>query len=95
MVVWTTLVYSIFHYDAKYMDHGFHTNSRSVRVLPLVSMQLLGIRKKAQQLREILNSTTTYILHLEAWCSLVFHQVRASTIELVNYTWLDMVHTWK
>ena len=36
---------SIFHYDAEFMNHGFHTNFGSVCVLPLVSLQFLVIRK--------------------------------------------------
>ena len=31
----------------------------------------------------------------KAPCSLVFHQVKASPIELVSNIWLDMVHTLK
>ena len=50
IVVWTSLVGSIFHYDNESMDHGFHTNSGSVRVLPLMSMQCLGLRKELQPL---------------------------------------------
>ena len=76
MVVWTLLVSSIFHYDAKSMDHGFHTNSRSVHVLLLVQMQFFGIRKEVQPLWEILSSTILYYIW-KAQCSLVFHRVRA------------------
>ena len=94
MVVWTSLVRSISHYIAESMDHGFHTKSGSVRTLPLVSIQFLGIRKEIQPLWEILNSTTAYYIW-KARCSLVFHQVRASPIELVKRIWLDMIHTLK
>ena len=31
----------------------------------------------------------------KAWCSLIFHQVKASPTELVTNIWLDMVHTLK
>ena len=41
IVVWTSLVRSIFQSDAECMDHGFHTKSGIVCALPLVSMQLL------------------------------------------------------
>ena len=50
MVVWTSFVRSIFHYNAESMDHGFHTNFISVHVLSLVSFQRLGIRKEVQPL---------------------------------------------
>ena len=76
------------------MDHGFHTNFGSAHVLPLVSMPFFEIRKEVQPLWEILSSTTTYNIW-KARCSLVFHQVRASPIELVKSIWLDMVHTLK
>ena len=41
-----------------------------------------------------MSSTTTYYIW-KARCSLVFHQVRASPVELVNNIWLDIVHTLK
>ena len=59
-MVWISLVLSIFHYDVESMDHGFHTNSRSVHVLLLVQMQFFGIRKEVQPLWEILSSTKLY-----------------------------------
>ena len=54
--------WSIFHYDGKIMDHGFRTNFGSVHVLPLVSMQFLGIRNEVQPVWEILSTTTAYYI---------------------------------
>ena len=54
------LVYSIFHCTVESMDHGFNTNSRIVRVLPLLSMHFLGRSKVVQPLWELLSSTTIY-----------------------------------
>ena len=74
MVVWMSLVRSIFHYDPESMDHGFHIKPGSVHALPLVSMQFLGIRKEIQPLWEILSSIVAYYIW-KALCSLAFHQV--------------------
>ena len=40
--------------------------------------------------------SSTSINHFwKAQCSLIFHQLKTSTIELVSNIWLDIVHTLK
>ena len=94
MVVWTSLVRSVYHYDVETRDHGFSTNSGIVHVLPLVSMQFLGRRKEMQPLWELL-STTTICYIGNARCSSIFHQVRISPVEVVHNIWLDIINTLK
>ena len=94
MVVWMSLVYYAFHYDTESMDHGFYIKAGSVRALPLLSLQFSGTRKEIQPIWEILSSTIVYNIW-KVQCSLVFHQVKASSAELVTNIWLDIVHTLK
>ena len=92
--IWMSLLHSIFYYNAESMDHGFHTKSGSVHALPLMSMQLLGIRKEIQPLWEILSSTIAYYIWKARYSS-IYHQIRGSRVEVVCNISFDMVHTLK
>ena len=83
-MVWTSVVSYAFHYDAESMDHGFYTKSGSVRALPFLSIQFLGVRKEIQPVWEIFS----IIVHnnWKAQCSLVFHQVKATPSDLVGHS---------
>ena len=78
------------HYDVESMDHGFHTNSRSVHVLPLVYMHFFGIRKDVQPLWEILSSAILHIISGRLSALLVF--IKLEPYEL-NW-WIISCWTW-
>ena len=42
----------------------------------------------------VIEQSTVYYIW-KARCSLIFHQVRASPVEIVHNIWLDMIHTLK
>ena len=94
MVVWTSLVRDVFHYDNESMDHGFCTKFGRVHKVPLLSLQFTGIRKEVQPVWEILSSTTIYHIW-KTRCSLIFQQLKTPPAELVSNIWLDIVHTLK
>ena len=93
MVVWTSLVRDVFHYDNESMNHGFYTIYGSVHTLQLLlPLVFSGVRKEVQPVWEILSSTIVYHIW-KARCSLVFHQLKIPPVEVVSNIWLDMVHT--
>ena len=90
MVVWTSLVRDVFHYDNESMDHGFYTKYGSVHTLSLLSLQFSGVRKEVQSVWEILSSSIVYHIW-KARCSLIFHQLKTPPAKVVSSIWLDIV----
>ena len=60
----------------------------------LLSMQFLGRRKEMQPLWELLCNITIYYIWKASWSN-IFHEARASLVEMVHNIWRDMMHTLK
>ena len=89
--IWLDIVHTL---KGELDDIVEDTKYGSVRTLPLLSLQFLGVRKEVQPVWEILSSTIVYHIW-KARCSLVFHQLKTSPVEVVSNLWLDIVHTLK
>ena len=58
MIIWTSLIRSMFHYDVESLDDAFSSWFRMVCIVPFVMVQFLGRKKEMHPLRELWSSIT-------------------------------------